>query len=263
MAEHTLLWQPQLPTLTRQVEEAAVNAWPAMQQMLLDGWLLRFSKGLSMRSNCVVPLYLSASPRDHTLIDRVRYCENLYAREQLQCVFRISATTQRQDMARLDRLLAERDYQRSQPSTIMTLALRNFAAPRNAVDVRLHSLQEWLQGYCELMEMPHPAQDLHRVILQSVGHDCAFALSHRDEQVLGCGLAIADHRVGGLFDIYCAPEARGQGIGRAITSHLLDWLAGRNLEHAYLHVLDSNTSAQALYAGLGFTPQYAFWYRHQ
>ena len=42
------------------IEEVALNAWPSMQHMLYDGWLLRFSNGYTKRANSVNILYAGA-----------------------------------------------------------------------------------------------------------------------------------------------------------------------------------------------------------
>ena len=41
--------------LHRRLEEVAMNAWPALQQMLFDGWIVRFAQGYTKRANSVHP----------------------------------------------------------------------------------------------------------------------------------------------------------------------------------------------------------------
>ena len=86
----------------RRIEEAALNAWPALQQILFDGWILRFSKGYTKRANSVNPLY--ASRLD--VGEKVDACEKLYAEKGLRPVFRLTPFSSPPD---LDQVLVDGD----------------------------------------------------------------------------------------------------------------------------------------------------------
>ena len=46
-----------LPIDPWRIEETCFNAFPSLKQVILDGWLLRFSKGVSRRANSANPLH--------------------------------------------------------------------------------------------------------------------------------------------------------------------------------------------------------------
>src|SRR5712672_986593 len=64
------------------VEETCLNAWPALREVLLDDWVLRFSAGLTRRANSANPL----RPASH--VD-LQVCEPLYRRAGLPTIIRM------------------------------------------------------------------------------------------------------------------------------------------------------------------------------
>lgn len=61
-----------------------------------------------------------------------------------------------------------------------------------------------------------------------------------------------DRRLGHLFAMWAAPEARGQGLGRAILGFALGALKDLGAAEAELTVTEGNLAALALYESSGF-----------
>ena len=52
-------------------EELSMNAWPALQTKLYDGWVMRFAEGYTKRANSINPIYGSSI----SLTKKLDYCE--------------------------------------------------------------------------------------------------------------------------------------------------------------------------------------------
>jgi hypothetical protein len=86
--------------LSRRIEEVALNAWPAPQRLLYDGWLLAFASGYTKRANSVSALYASRLPLD----EKITLVEQAYHERGLPPIYRLTPHSQ---PPQLDEALAQ------------------------------------------------------------------------------------------------------------------------------------------------------------
>ncbi|MGE0717742.1 MAG: GNAT family N-acetyltransferase, partial [Alphaproteobacteria bacterium] len=73
-------------TRVRRLEEAGLNAWPALRVAHVEGWVLRFARGFTKRANSANPLYGG----DGGLERRVTAVERLYGDAGQHPIFRLT-----------------------------------------------------------------------------------------------------------------------------------------------------------------------------
>lgn len=241
------------PQLCRRVEEASLNAWPALQQLLLDGWVVRFARGFTKRANSIVPLY----PAQQDALAKIRYCENLYAREQLKTIFRLTTVVESDP---LDALLEARGYQRVDFTRVLMRDLADARFAAHAAFVQLPRAQ-WLEAYARIAAVPAAGQQLHALLLAGIRTEHVFGMIANTDGPVACGIAVVERELVGLFDIVTDPDARRHGHARALVESLLGWAASRGAHNAYLQVVNTNEPGRALWQQLGFGDLYHYWYR--
>jgi N-acetylglutamate synthase len=243
------------PNLLR-LEEASLNAWPALQQMLLAGWVLRFAGGYSKRANSVNALY-GRPATEREIAAQIAQCEAHYARQGLPTIFRITPFVQPGD---LDARLEARGYRQLDTTHVQTLDLREGTGTMPAgVELVALSLDAWLAQYAAYSGKPDPT--LQRAILDAILPTRYLGCLHHEGRTVACGMAVAEPPYVGLFSLITAPALRRRGYGRALVAALAAWGRQQGAAHAYLQVQESNPPALALYAKLGFREAYSYWYR--
>jgi len=241
--------------LRKRIEEVSLNSWPALKQVLFDGWILRFSDGYTKRANSVNPLYASSLE----LNGKVDLCEKRYEERGLPSVFRLTPFSSPTD---LDRVLENRGYQRADPTTVLYLDMKDREIrQRSSAELRTLKLDDWMGLFCRLSRAPADKRQTHREILEAIPSTPLLASLEDAGKPVACGLGVLEDRYFGLFDLVTDPEQRNKGFGTQLVSGLLSWALDHGARYAYLQVMTSNEPAGHLYTKFGFAEAYQYWYR--
>ncbi|GEO13328.1 GNAT family N-acetyltransferase [Microvirga aerophila] len=244
--------------LTRSVEEACLNGWPALREAVFDGWLLRFADGYTRRANSV-HLLSSGTCDPH---EKIRSCETAYSAQGLPTIFCVSSMMQ----STIGPALDGRGY--GPPEDETRVLYRSFADGLPSIgEVELTERlpgAEWLRTIARLQGQRADAQEIHRRILESLAVPAVFAAIPVAPGRLGAVAFGAVHdRIVCVNSVATDPDFRRQGHAQRVISAILAWAQDRcGAKGACVPVVAGNAPAVALYEGLGFgTEAYRYHYR--
>ena len=245
-------------TLLSRVEDASLNASAPPQQRWVDGWLVRFSAGKAKRARCIN----AVAEGRLSVAERLAACEQVYAAASLPMIVRITPFTQPPG---LDEALASLGFQRFDDTRVMVLADLH-ARPEQSpwpLGATLHpvGLAAFAQTVGALRGSPLAQRQAHaeRAMNAPVPFS-AFEL-HVHGQAVACGQVAIEGDLVGVYDVFTAPAARGQGWARALCTELLRQAQARGARHAYLQAEGDNHAARSVYRRLGLADGYAYHYR--
>ncbi|WP_260405684.1 GNAT family N-acetyltransferase [Paenibacillus sp. 598K] len=239
----------------KEIEELSLNHWQPLSTVLYDGWVLRFADGYTKRANSIQPLYDSSLP----IATKLDACEDMYRSQGLATVFKLSPYTKPMP---LDDELSQRGYRFAEETSVQMLELDALPSPDPAVRAKIEPLSSaWIAHFCRLSHVDprhHPtlSQMLQRIVAQS-GYVSIIA----GGQVAGCGLGVVDGAYVGLYNVVIDQALRGRGLGEQMLLQLLHWGRSPGASRSCLAVVLSNAPAMRLYAKLGYSEVYRYWYR--
>ncbi|MCX6092077.1 MAG: GNAT family N-acetyltransferase [Candidatus Bipolaricaulota bacterium] len=240
--------------MIRTLEELSMNAWPALETSVSDGWVLRFSEGYTRRANSVHPL----EPGVHGLADKIDEAERLYDERRLPPTFKMTSAC---EPSGLDLALAERGYEWAAGTSVRvaTLAPTAFAPVR--VDLSWDRAREWREAFHRMSDVAPERRTIHDRMLSRIAAPAGFASLDQDGRVVACALGVVEEGWLGVFDVVVDGAERRKGRGERLMRGLMDWGRELGAERVYLQVMLHNAPAVALYQKLGFREAYRYWYR--
>ena len=261
---------PTTPKEIRHLEAMADRAWPPAEVQAHDGWELRATgPGIGRRVNSAAPL----SPGVLPLEEKVRAVEAFYRERGLAPTVKLTRAARPEG---LDAFLAGRGWREDAPVLILTRPLGSVVgghavAPSpdpsrrrgRGADAALPAAPSaaWLAANAAVPSHYGAAPAAFLDLLARIRPPAGFATVEQDGEAAAIGMAVADEEWVGLFEIGTLPARRRRGLATAVVARLLEWGGEQGARAAYLQVVEANTPARALYARLGFTEAYRYWYR--
>ena len=240
------------------IERASFACWPALEEQVEQGWLLRFGGGHTKRCNSVNPLQPAGDPA--ALIDAV---EVAYRSRGLTPIFRLSPLA---DIDLYDRQLAERGYRLVEPSRVMVLDdLASFARPGVSAGLTLRLDAEPSPAWSAANEQLRPCVPEQRAardaILRKIAVPAVFASLYEGEMPLALAIGAVVGRWFDLNAVATRPEMRGRGLMRALLGEMAEWGRRQGAEAGHLAVVGGNAPAERLYERIGYREAYRYQYR--
>lgn len=242
--------------MIRLLEELSFNAWPALQTVFYDGWVLRFAEGYTRRANSVSPVYPSQLPED----EKITYCESVYWGLGQRTVFKIASDPA---LAPLDARLAARGYESDALTSVQVLEdLSALPVPDGPAATVTDTLTDaWLSAFCALNGVEQGRLSTMSRMLRCIVPARAFITLWQNDQPAAVALGVLERGYLVALDVVTAPAWRNQGLGTRLMLNLLHWGRDRGAARAYLQVMLNNPPALHLYEKLGYRELYRYWYR--
>lgn len=240
-------------------EELQCNAFPALQNLMYDGWSVRFGGGFTYRVNCANPMYPETLP----ILEKLAYVENRYRESGLSMsIFKLHEGMERRRAAEAQACLDAMGYATERRGNIFLCDLTEFSyQPKHPVEIRSVMDDAWLKGFLTMNGTADAQRAAAVSMLKNIRYPIAAASIVEEERMVACGLGVMERGNVGLYDIFVDSSCRRRGLGADVCAAIMNAGKATGCHRAYLQVLSDNQGARALYRGLGYWETYEYWFR--
>ena len=237
------------------IEELSINAWPALQTIIYDGWVIRLSNGYGNRANSINPIY----PSNMELSAKLNYCDELFTRHNLLTTYKLLGCEEHKT---IEETLEGLGYRKINETSIQVCNVPdNPGNPARGIIVNDGFSDQWKESVIEFNRIEEKHTQVFRKIVDNVAVEKIVVHKEIDGKIVGCGYGAIDNGYVGIFDIVVKEEFRGKGYGREIVEAILSGAAERGVKKTYLQVMINNSVALHLYKKMGYREIYRYWYR--
>lgn len=237
------------------IEENCFNAFPALRQVVLEGWLIRFAEGLSRRANSANALHPDCAPVEQVIAS----VEALYRQQRQPPIFRVPSFL----ADGIEPALAARGYTSEGDTRVLHGPMAELAARTDpGVELSPHAGADWLAAMGTLQGHKTEQRVTYRRIVRALAVPASFAALRIDGRIAALAYGAVSNQLLCYESVITDPRRRRQGLARRIVAALADWAKGQGADGACLQVVADNAPALALYDAFGLRTDlygYRYW----
>lgn len=251
-------------TLIRTLEELSLNALPCLQQILDDGWVLRFAEGYTKRANSVTPLYSGtedlAGDLARNLTEKIDRCAAIYSSFNLPSIFRLIDKPQ---WSLLDQTLSQLGYTKQNAVSVQVKSITHHDVFSGALDLTMEDelSTQWLDHFVHATNLSLQHWNTLSTMLEMIPHKTCYGYLKDRHRFCSSGLGVLEKNYLGIFFLTTVEKQRRQGYATQLMAALTDWGRSQGATKVYLQVETANQPGIKLYNKLGFTEAYQYFYR--
>jgi N-acetylglutamate synthase len=241
------------------LDELMAAAWPASMSETHDGWVFRFTHGVTRRANSVL---VRGEPSD--LHGAVFAAERFYEQREARPVFLVSDASA--PVSVMEHLV-RRGYHAEADTWILhgdstTVAAKQIEGREWNVHVSEEPGDQWLDAYWSVEAGRKSASDrsIVRDVLLRPAAPSVFVGVGNDDGVVSVGQAVLQ---GGWACLQClatSPAGRRQGAGSRVVRQLAAEAADRGATGVFAAVMASNAASLSLFERLALHKSHQYRY---
>jgi ribosomal protein S18 acetylase RimI-like enzyme len=245
------------PALAWRIEQACFHAWPALEQVEVGDWTVRFGRGLTRRNNSANPTRADARLSDA----EIEACAGIYARWGQPTIFRLPSFLDPEADRRLERLGFSRE---EDVLTLVGDADALACAPDPQARILETANEDWLAARSALAGLTPAETATYAEVVRRLALPGVFAAVSCDGEPASMAYGALHDGLLCIESVVTAQAWRGRGLAHRMLGALFAHASARGCHGACLQVRAENAPAIALYRRLGLTREvYRYHYRRR
>ena len=246
----------------KRFQEFLMNAWPAEHYFFLNGWILRFNKGVTYRANSVIPVNYTGN-RD-TLESDITLVETAYQSFNLPTMFTMHEYFEPEE---LDGVLRERGYveQDRTLALLMQVADLDLITINDEINYKIFDCR--VDAFSSLLAKFTKRDKYQQEIIREITNRIVvpkkrFVLATSNREPIGTLMCVLNpHGYAYIADVFVVPEFRRQKIAISMLKTVIkEWAILNGAKSIWLQVELQNDYAMKFYKNLGMKEVYKYHY---